>query len=80
MKMNTRLIEIQVHGFTGDGKSHVCETIKRALIAEYGAHTQVASRTIAQEKMLGDIDNRPTSKVIFSVEEYNHGAMGTHDV
>lgn len=78
--MKNRMIEIQVHGFTRHGKSHVCEVIRRALIAEYGAHTQVASRSLSEERAQGDIDNKPKSNVVFTVEEYNHGAMGTHDV
>jgi hypothetical protein len=75
--MKTRLIEIQVHGFTSDGKTHVCNVIKQALIAAYGVDTQVASRILAEEP---SSDNKPKKNVVFSIEEYNHGVMGTYDV
>lgn len=77
MTMKNRIIEIQVHGFTGDGKTHVCSVIRRALIAEYGILTQVASRVLATEPCP---DNKPGKHVVFSVEEYNHGVMGTYDI
>jgi hypothetical protein len=77
MTMKTRLIEIQVHGFTSDGKTHVCDVIRRALIAEYGPLTQVASRILAEEPRS---ENKPKKNVVFSIEEYNHGVMGTYDV
>jgi hypothetical protein len=75
--MKNRLIEIQVHGFTSDGKSHVCNVIKQALIEAYGRNTQVASRILTEEP---ESKNRPNSNVIFSIEEYNHGSMCTYDV
>jgi hypothetical protein len=76
MPMKNRLMEIQVHGFTSDGKSHVCDVIRRALIAEYGPLTQVASRILAEEP---SSNNKPGKNVVFSIEEYNHGAMCTYD-
>ena len=69
--MKTKVIEIQVHGFTGDGKSNVCRVIKDALIKAYGPHTQVASRLLSEEP---DSDNGPRDNVIFVVEEFNHGS------
>jgi len=33
--MKTKLIEIQVRGFTGDGKTNVCAVIRDALIDAY---------------------------------------------
>ena len=72
--MKTALIEIQVHGFTGDGKTNVCAVIRDALIAAYGPHTQVASRDLSLEKG-HENDNKPHSNVIFSIHEFNHGAM-----
>ena len=75
--MKTKLIEIQVHGFTGDGKTNVCAIIRDALIAAYGPHTQVASRSLSLEKG-AENDNKPTSDSVFVIREVNHGSMCTH--
>ena len=75
--MKNRLIEVQVHGFTGDGKTHVCHVIRQALIDAYGPLTQVASRICTEEPTS---ENKPRKNVVFSIEEYNHGQMGTFDV
>lgn len=75
--MKTKLIEVQVHGFTGDGKTNVCKVIRDALIQAYGPHTQVASRDLALEYGHED-DNKPTKAVVFSICEVNHGSVGTH--
>jgi hypothetical protein len=75
--MKTKIIEIQVHGFTGDGKTHVCHVIKNALLNAYGHDTQIASRVITQE---ANPLNKPSDAVVFSIEEFNHGAFGTFDV
>lgn len=72
--MKQSLMEIQVHGFTSDGKSHVCAVIKKALLAEYGPHTQITSRLLSYEP---DSANKPQENVIFSIEEFNHGSMCT---
>lgn len=77
MTMKNSMIEIQVHGFTSDGKTHVCNVIRRALLTEYGPLTQVASRTLTEEPTS---NNKPKKNVVFSIEEYNHGTMGTYDV
>lgn len=42
-------IEIQVHGQTGTGKTHVLKVIKDALIKAYGPHTQVSSYDLSIE-------------------------------
>lgn len=72
--MKTKLIEIQVHGFTSDGKTNVCSVIRDALIAAYGPHTQVASVVLSQESERLD-ENRPSFGTIFVIDEYNHGSM-----
>ena len=77
MLFRSKFIEIQVHGFTGDGKTHVCNVIKQALMMAYGPDTQVASRVLTSEP---ESQNRPKNNVVFSIEEYNHGTMGTFDV
>ncbi len=76
--MKTKLIEIQVHGFTGDGKTNVCAVIRDALIAAYGPHTQVASRDLSLERG-SENDNKPKQDAVFVIREVNHGAMGTHN-
>ena len=79
--MKKKLMEIQVHGFTGDGKSHVCNVIKAALIEAYGINSRIVSISIANESgMGGQPIKQPDRDVIFSIEEYNHGCMGTHDM
>ena len=79
--MKKKLIEIQVHGFTGDGKSHVCSVIKSALIEAYGRGSNIVSRSIDDESgMSGQKVNQPDRNVIFSIEEYNHGVMGSHNI
>lgn len=79
--MKKKIIEIQVHGFTGDGKSHVCSVIKAALIEAYGRGSHIVSRSIDDEKgMAGQPVNQPSRDVIFSIEEYNHGVMGSYDM
>lgn len=75
--MKTKLIEIQVHGFTSDGKTNVCKVIKDALIAAYGPHTQVASRNLSLEAG-SEYDNKPTKDAVFVIREINHGSMYTH--
>jgi hypothetical protein len=75
--MKNKLMEIQVHGFTGDGKSHVCKVIRDALLSEYGPCTRITSESLAEDT---NSENKPKKNVIFSIEEYNHGTMGTHDV
>lgn len=75
--MKTKLIEIQVHGFTGDGKTNVCAVIRDALIAAYGPHTQVASRNLSLERG-SENNNKPTKDAVFVIREVNHGAMGTY--
>lgn len=74
--MKTKLIEIQVRGFTGDGKTNVCAIIRSALIDAYGPHTQVASRDLSLESGMEN-DNKPTSDTVFVIRELNHGAMCT---
>ena len=75
--MKTKLIEIQVHGFTGDGKSDVCKVVKDALIAAYGTHTQVASYDMTVEENGGYSDNKPSKDTVFVIHEINHGSMCT---
>ena len=75
--MKTKLIEIQVRGFTGDGKTNVCAVIRDALVAAYGPHTQVASRHLSQERGALN-DNKPGKNTVFAIYEINHGSMCTH--
>lgn len=75
--MNKKLMEIQVHGFTSDGKTHVCSIIKKALLEAYGNCTMVVSETLNSEPTS---NNKPSKDVIFSIEEYNHGKMGTYNI
>lgn len=74
--MQNKLVEIQVHGFTGDGKTHVCSIIRQALTEAYGTDTQIVSRVLSEEPKP---KNKPKKNVIFSIEEYNHGCMGTYN-
>ncbi len=76
--MKTKLIEIQVRGFTGDGKTNVCAVIRDALIAAYGIHTQVASRDLSLEAG-SKYTNKPTADTVFVIRELNHGSMATHN-
>lgn len=71
MPMQQSLMEIQVYGFTGDGKTHVCEVIEKALIAEYGFPVRVINREDRGEA------NKPRKNVIFAIKEFNHGSMAT---
>lgn len=77
--MKTNLIEISVTGCTGSGKSEVCQVIKNALIAYYGSHTQVASRSLSEENnAVGDVlkaakDTGQSAKrpnTVFVIEEF----------
>lgn len=68
------VIKIDVQGPTGVGKSHVLTVIKRALEAEYGLHTQVASYDLSMELALVKEDQMShphPSKTIFVLTETN---------
>lgn len=72
MAITQGLMEIQVRGFTSDGKSHVCEVIEKALIAEYGHPIRVVNR---EER---GSENKPSKNVVFVIREFNHGSISTH--
>lgn len=72
----SKMIEIEVSGLTGTGKSHVMAVIHAALLAEYGARTQVASYDLAEESGLNGDDyskwNKPRCKeTVFVIRETN---------
>ena len=72
MMMNQSLMEIQVHGFTGDGKTHVCEVIEKALQEAYGYKHRILNFEDT------DSENKPKKNVVFTIREFNHGSLGTH--
>lgn len=72
----SKMIEIEVSGPTGTGKSHVMAVIRGALIAEYGPRVQVASYDLAEESgLVGDDHskwNKPRCKeTVFVIRETN---------
>lgn len=67
-----KVIEIEVKGCTGSGKSHVLDLIERALKAEYGPHTQVASYDLSVERGLTSEHQPPKAKdTVFVLTETN---------
>lgn len=72
----SKMIEIEVSGPTGSGKSHVMAVIRAALVAEYGPRIQVASYDLAEEAGLNGDDyskwNKPRGKeTVFVIRETN---------
>ncbi|SUD43770.1 Uncharacterised protein [Pseudomonas fluorescens] len=72
----SKMIEIEVSGPTGTGKSHVMAVIRAALLAEYGPRIQVASYDLAEESGLNGDDhskwNKPRCKeTVFVIRETN---------
>ncbi len=78
--MTAKIIEISVCGPTSSGKSHVMNVIEKALIAEYGIHTQVSSYDLALERSgSGSEDgwNKPKPKnTVFILRETNDNHPG----
>lgn len=71
--MKTEVIEINVEGDVGSGKTHVLAVIEKALKAEYGHSVQVVSRVLTIERnLLGDDSNmtKPNlDNVVFVLRE-----------
>lgn len=71
----SNVVTIAISGPTSSGKSHIMAVIEKALKAEYGPHTQVASRDISMER--GSVSkypedlNKPKSTTIFHLVEVN---------
>lgn len=76
-----KVIEIEVAGAVGSGKSEVLQVIKNALVAHYGPHTQVASYDLSSEpgdvlataKRTGQCCRQ--SDTVFILSETNSGAF-----
>lgn len=70
--MKHKLLEIDVAGDVGTGKSHVLATIEKALIAEYGTEVSVVSHDLRNERALVGTDEdmtRPGTRTIFALSE-----------
>ncbi|WP_145572806.1 hypothetical protein [Yersinia mollaretii] len=71
--MTVKVIEISVSGPTSSGKSHVMNIIEKALIAEYGPHTQVASYDLSLERNSTNDWHKPSAKnTVFVLSEVNN--------
>lgn len=66
----TNVIEIVVIGGVGSGKSHVLDTLAKALRCEYGTHAQITSHELSLEKGLGHELLKPRiADTIFNLRE-----------
>jgi ABC-type branched-subunit amino acid transport system ATPase component len=66
----TNVIEVVVIGATGSGKSHVLDTLAKALRCEYGTHAQITSHELSLKKGLGHELLKPRiADTIFNLRE-----------
>lgn len=66
--MNGNLITVRVGGEVGAGKTHVLETIRKALEAEYGGEIDISLTDIKHDKAVGN-STAPASTVTFKLIE-----------
>ena len=66
----TNVIEVAVIGDVGSGKSHVLDTLAKALRCEYGTHAQITSHELSLERGLGHELLKPRiADTIFNLRE-----------